>query len=152
MTYSLNHSITLEKIEKEMIDDRPTGMNQSIKNLPKGKERKGTRRHQASRSRLTADFIVIKVSIQGTVQVHHVHVQVTITLILDQCQEQRKASNPKMELWTGYHIRTLQPSQIPHRHCTPRIHARMDGTHEHTRRNPSQEQCQQCSVVGEGQF
>ena len=92
-----------------------------------------------------------------------VHVQViTIILISDQCQKRkeekkekrrRKASNPKMELWTGYpHIRTLQPSKSPHRHCTPRIHARMDGTHEHTRRNPSQEQCQQCSVVGEGQF
>ena len=87
---------------------------------------------------------------------------ITIILISDQCQKgkeekkekrRRKASNPKMELWTGYpHIRTLQPSKSPHRHCTPRIHARMDGTHEHTRRNPSQEQCQQCSVVGEGRF
>ena len=107
--------------------------------------------------------ITYKVSIQDTVQVHHVHVQViTIILISDQCQKgkeekkekrRRKASNPKMELWTGYpHIRTLQPPQSPHRHCTPRIHARMDGTHEHTRRNPSQEQCQQCSVVGEGRF
>jgi hypothetical protein len=43
-------------------------------------------------------------------------VQVTIILILDQCQKgkeeekrRRKASNPKMKLWTGYHIRTLQP-------------------------------------------
>jgi hypothetical protein len=90
---------------------------------------------------------------------------ITIILISDQCQKgkeekkekrRRKASNPKMDLWTGYpHIRTLQPPQSPHRHyrhCTPRIHARMDGTHEHTRRNPSQEQCQQCSVVGEGRF
>jgi hypothetical protein len=144
-------------------------MNESIKSMnQKSAERKG--------KEPAADAHFIVSSIDETFSSDHVQgidtryctspscTRTIITIILkisDQCQKgkeekkekrRRKASNPKMELWTGYHIRTLQPSQIPHRHETPRIHARMDGTHEHTRRNPSQEQCQQCSVVGEGRF
>ena len=80
MTYSLNHSITLEKIEKEMIDDRPTGMNQSIKNLPKGKERNPPQMLTSLFLQSMKRFhpITYKVSIQDTVQVHHAHVQLLL--------------------------------------------------------------------------